>query len=61
MEFTKFIDWAFLGLISGGMVFLISFLKGLGDGISLLNTQIAVIIERVEHHERRIGLLEKGE
>ena len=52
MTFPEFIQWAFLGIISAGIT----------AGVILLwdlNTKIAVIIEKVTSHERRIVKLEE--
>ena len=54
MDFNSFKDWAFLGLLSGG-VWILYALKG---SVDQLNISIAVVIERMNNHEKRIDKLE---
>lgn len=49
--FNDFVYWAFLAIISGGVIFAA---KSLLD----LNIKIAVIIEKISNHESRIENLE---
>lgn len=54
MDFSAFKDWIMLGLLGGGVYIL----WGLKGSIDILNIQIAVVISRVDGHEKRIGKLE---
>jgi hypothetical protein len=54
MDFVEFKDWMTLGLLSGGVYVLYS----LKASVEELNTRVAVIIEKISHHERRIEHLE---
>lgn len=56
MDFNAFKDWAFLGLLSGGLWVL----YGLKDSVDKLNISIAVVIERMNNHEKRIDRLEES-
>lgn len=54
MDFLAFKDWVLLGLLSGG-VYILWQLK---DSVQQLNVQIAVVIERMNNHEKRLEKLE---
>ena len=47
MEFAKFVEWAFYGIVGGCSVVGVRTL-------SELNVKIAVIIERMSNHEKRL-------
>ena len=49
-QFSNFVEWAFLGLISCGVYILWYMKKTLAD----LNTHVVVIIEKVSRHEKEI-------
>lgn len=52
MEFAKFVEWAFYGIIGGCAVVGV---KSLLD----LNVNIAVIIERIANHDKRLDKAEE--
>lgn len=54
MDFAQFVEWVFYGLISGCFVYGVSILKNLNKSIETLNIQIAVIIEKISNHEKRL-------
>lgn len=54
MDFLAFKDWTLLGLLTGG-VYILWQLKA---SVDQLNVQIAVVIERMNNHEKRIEKLE---
>lgn len=54
MTFDQFIQWAFLGLLSGS-VYILWQLK---ESVAELNTKIAVVIQRLDSHDQRIKFLE---
>jgi hypothetical protein len=54
MDFNEFKEWAFLGLLSGGVYILYTLKQAIDD----LNIKMAVIIEKTGNHERRIENLE---
>lgn len=68
MDFNAFKDWALLALLSGGVFILWQSkevgkevkddLKELKNGVNALNTKIAVTIERMDGHEKRIEKVE---
>lgn len=47
MEFAKFVEWAFYGVVGGCSIMGVRVL-------SELNIKIAVIIEKVSSHEKRL-------
>lgn len=66
------IVWAELGLgMAGVVISLVAFLavtifkdmaddiKRMADSVDNLNIRVAVVIEKTDNHERRIGLLEQ--
>lgn len=55
MDFNSFKDWVFISLLSGG----VWILYGLKASVEQLNISIAVTIERMNNHEKRIDKLEK--
>lgn len=57
MDFAAFKDWALLGLMTCG-VYILWDLKG---SIDKLNVKIAVVIERMNNHEKRIDKLEENQ
>jgi hypothetical protein len=54
MDFNQFRDWAFLTVITGG----VGIMWGLKKSVEELNIKIAVIIEKIDTHEKRITHLE---
>lgn len=58
MDFTAFIQWAFLGLITacfvGGVKVLVDIKKGVDD----LNVQMAKLLEKTTNHERELSRLD---
>lgn len=59
MDWLAFKDWALLGLLGGGLFLLIDILREIKNSIILLNSQIAVVIEKTNNHEMRISNLEE--
>lgn len=58
MDFPKFIEWAFYGIVGGSSVYLVSIISGIKESIDKLNVNMAIIIEKTSNHERRIEKLE---
>ena len=54
MSFAYFVDWAFLAIVSGCFVFGTKILFDLKENIGSLNQKIAIILERITHHEKEI-------
>ena len=55
-------DWIIKGIISGSLVFGVSILGKIYLTMQELNVKLAVVIEKVTNHEKRIEKLEsKGE
>ena len=52
-------DWAFKAITSGALTGAVYILWGLKNSVEQLNIKVAVIIERVEHHEKRLDRLEE--
>jgi hypothetical protein len=55
MDFAAFKDWAFLGVLTGG-VYILWQIK---TSVDELNVKIAVVINRTDSHEKRIEKLEE--
>ncbi len=54
VEFGKFVEWGFMAVLTGGVAFSTKFLGKISKSVSDLNTQIAVILERMNWHQREI-------
>jgi hypothetical protein len=54
MEFNAFKEWVFLGVITSGTYILWQ----LKQSVEHLNCKIAVIIEKIDTHDKRITKLE---
>ena len=52
MEFAKFIEWAFYGIVSGSAVYAVSMLGKITRSIEKLNINVAVIVEKISGHEK---------
>lgn len=50
MQFSNFVEWAFLSVVTGG-VYILWQLK---EGVSSLNTKIEVILVKQEHHGNQL-------
>lgn len=50
MDFNAFIQWAFLGLVSGGVVILWQ----MKNSVNELNTKLAVMIVTIDFHSKEI-------
>ena len=53
-----FIDKIIWGLLAGSVVFGVGELRDIGNTISTLNERMAVVVEKVSNHEKRIEHLE---
>lgn len=58
MEFSDFVTWGFLGMISFIALRVVKFLDRTNNSIEELNKSIAVVIEKLENQEERIQKLE---
>jgi len=54
MEFAKFVEWVFYGLIGGCAVYGVAILSKMNESIQDLNVKIAVVIEKTGSHEKRL-------
>lgn len=52
MDFSKFIEWAFLGIISGSAIYAVGILGSLRNSVNELNNKIATVIEKTAWHEK---------
>ena len=66
MEFVQFIEWAFYGAMSLGVLSAVRILSHLNDSVESLNIKIAQVIEKtlwieknLEYHNQRIQSLEE--
>jgi hypothetical protein len=53
-EHQLFIEWAFKGLLAGGLAYGLTLINRLTTSIESLNIKIAVLIERTENHAKTI-------
>lgn len=58
MEFDKFVEWAFYGVIGSSAVYGVSILSRLNASVNSLNIKIAVILEKIANHEEKIDKLD---
>jgi len=54
MEFSGFMQWCFLGIVSAGVGILYQMKSSMND----LNIKLAVFVERFEHHQEKLERLE---
>lgn len=57
--FQNFINWSFYTLIGFCGVFMVRILRDLKDSIVQLNIKVAVVIEKVTSHEKRLDGLDE--
>ncbi len=60
MEFDKFIEWGFMGVVGGGITWSATILQKIQKNISDLNSQVAVILEKTKWHEKEIEQLKRS-
>jgi hypothetical protein len=54
MEFDKFIEWGFLGLIGAGVGWAALFLQKISQSIGELNVHVGTILEKTAWHEKEL-------
>ena len=54
MEFSAFIQWGFLGLLSGAVAILYKMAQSMNE----LNIKLAVFVERVDNHQDQLSKIE---
>jgi len=54
MEFSKFIEWAFYGVISGGIYIIAQSINSMKASVIELNVKLATVIEKVSYHEKAL-------
>jgi len=54
MQFTQFVEWGFLALITGAISWTALILKGIGKDIAELNKQVAALLEKTSWHEKAL-------
>lgn len=55
LNFAKFVEWGFLGLIAGILGLSVKVLQNIFNSIVKLNAQVGILLERTEWHDRSIG------
>lgn len=55
MDFTKFVEWAFLLIISGSITWCAAFLSKISQSVGNLNIKLAVVLERLAYQEKEIN------
>ena len=51
LPFEKFIEWAFLGMIGGGIAFAVQFLTKISSEMAHVNEKLAVVISKQDRHQ----------
>ncbi len=51
LPFEKFIEWAFLGMIGGGIAFAVHFLSKICSEMAHVNEKLAVVISKQDRHQ----------
>lgn len=59
MEWNEFAQWAFKFAVGAGFLHGVRDLSSMRKSIEKLNISMAVILERIQMHERRITTLER--
>jgi hypothetical protein len=54
MDFSKFVEWVFYGVLGGSAIYGVSILAHLKNSIDQLNQRMAQIVEKTQWHERTI-------
>jgi len=52
MDFSKFVEWAFYGVVGYAAIAVVQLLSMLKKEIAELNSKIAIIIEKTAWHEK---------
>jgi len=55
MTLSGLMEWAFLGMLAGG----VSILWQMKNSMQEMNVKLAVILERIDGHEKRLTRLEE--
>lgn len=55
----QIVEWAFKGLVTGIFVYAVKILSELKGSIESLNIKMAVVVEQVSSHDKRISKLEE--
>lgn len=58
MDFNKFVEWAFYGVVGGSFVYGVSILSHLKQSIDDLNKNVSILVEKSSWHEKMIDKLE---
>lgn len=53
-DYSQFVDWVFTGVLSGGVIVGVNILSKLRDSVERLNTNVAIIIDKVDRHESNL-------
>lgn len=54
MDFSKFVEWVFYGLIGGGVYVIAEAMASMNKSMIQLNINLATVIEKVSSHEKSL-------
>lgn len=57
MDFTTFVNWAFLAIISGTVMYGVKVLTNLNESVEKLNVTVAQMLVKHEFHDKEIDEL----
>lgn len=60
VEWQEFVKWLFFGLLGGIGTYGVYVLNRMLDTMTELNTKLAVVVSRVDGHEKRLDRLEEA-
>jgi hypothetical protein len=60
ITFSQFVEWSFLGGLSGLFAYAVYILGQMSTSVHELNIKLAVILEKVDGHEKRLDRLENN-
>ena len=59
MEFEYFVNWAFMAIMSGAVIYGVSILTKLNSSIQELNVTVAQMLVKHEFHDKEIDEMKK--
>lgn len=59
LDFQGFIQWVFLGVVSGTAICMVKILWDMKTSIENLNLRMAQILETTKYHEKRLDRFEE--
>lgn len=59
MDLTKFIEWAFEGVLSSCMIYGLNIISQMKNSINELNNNVSRIVEKTAWHEKELDKLDE--